>query len=411
VNLHDGDPFWPRRDGLLSVHPPLLGDVRCDVVVVGGGITGSLVALELTRRGQHVVVLDRRDVGGGSTSASTAMLQYEIDELLVDLVDAIGWDAATTAYRECARGIDLVERATQAVGDNCGFRRSPSVFMAIKRRDLATLRRELEARAAAGFDVRWLDDAELVERWGLVGLGAIESAAGGSVDPFRLCHRALTTVVQRSGEVYDRTEVVDYRLSPRRVQVTTNRGATVTAKHAVIATGYEVARLLPDLPVRLHSSFALVSEPLPGNDRRYPDGLLFWDFDDPYLYGRFTDDERLLIGGKDEAYRDPLRRRRAMPAKTRALAAVVPKRFPAIGPVEVAFSWCGTFAETPDGLAYIGGHAGAPRCHFALGFGGNGITYSALAAQYLASGIVDGSYPDASHLFDLARREIEPSSE
>lgn len=123
----------------------------------------------------------------------------------------------------------------------------------------------------------------------------------------------------------------------------------MTAKHAVIATGYEVARLLPDLPVRLHSSFALVSEPLPGTDRRYPDGLLFWDFDDPYLYGRFTDDERLLIGGKDETYRDPLRRRRALPAKTRALASVVPKRLPTIGPVEVAFSWSGTFAETPDG--------------------------------------------------------------
>ena len=410
MNLLDGDPFWPRRDGLLSVHPPLLGDVRCDVVVVGGGITGGLVALELTRRGRHVVVLDRRDVGAGSTSASTAMLQYEIDELLVDLADAIGWDAAATAYRECARGIDLVERATQEVGDNCGFRRSPSVFMAIKRRDLATLHRELDARAAAGFDVRWLGDRELADRWGLVGLGAIESAAGGSVDPYRLCHRALTTVVERGGEVYDRTEVVDYRLSPRRVRVTTGRGATVTADHAVIATGYEVARLLPRLPMRLHSSFALVSEPLRGADRRYPDGLLFWDFDDPYLYGRFTDDERLIVGGKDVAYRDPRRRRRAMPSKTRALAAVVPKRFPAIGPVDVAFSWCGTFAETPDGLAYIGGHAGAPRCHFALGFGGNGITYSALAAQYVASGIVDGSYPDAGRLFDLARPKIEPSS-
>ncbi len=236
MNLHDGDPFWPRRDGLLSVYPPLPSDVRCDVVVVGGGITGSLVALELTRRGQHVVVLDRRDVGGGSTSASTAMLQYEIDELLVDLVDAIGWDGAVTAYRECARGIDLVERATQAVGDNCGFRRSPSVFMAIRRRDLAKLQDELEARVEAGFAVRWLDERELTERWGLVGLGAIESAAGGSVDPYRLCHRALAAVVQRGGEVYDRTEVIDYKLSPRRVQLTTDRGATVTAKHAVIAT-------------------------------------------------------------------------------------------------------------------------------------------------------------------------------
>lgn len=281
--------------------------------------------------------------------------------------------------------------------------------MAVRNRDLATLDRELHARAEAGFDVRRLDDAELAARWGLVGRGAIESAAGASVDPYRLCHRALDTIARRGGQVYDRTDVVGYELSPRRVRITTDRGTSVTAKHAVVATGYEVTRLLPHLPVRLHSSFALVTEPIPEIDRRYPDGLLFWDLDDPYLYGRITDDQRLLVGGKDETYRNPLRRRRAMPAKTRALAAAVPKRLPTLGPAEVAFSWSGTFAETPDGLAYIGTHADTPRCHYALGFGGNGITYSALAAEYIADGI-DGCYPDNSRLFDLARPEIEPST-
>ena len=130
-----------------------------------------------------------------------------------------------------------------------------------------------------------------------------------------------------------------------------------------------------------------MTQPIDLLDQQYPNGLLFWDFDDPYLYGRTTDDQRLLIGGKDENYRDPLRRRRAIPAKTRALATAIPRRFPDLGPVEVAFSWSGTFAETPDGLAYIGSHSRFPRCQFALGFGGNGITYSALAAEYISDAI------------------------
>lgn len=409
MDLHDGTPFWPRRNGILAVHPPLSADVRCEVVVIGAGITGSLIALELTRRGLDVVVLDRRDVAGGSTSASTSMLQYEIDELLVDLMDAVGPDDAMTAYRECNRGIDLVERATQATGHNCGFRRSPSVFMAVRRRDVATLRRELDARSSAGFDVRWLDGDDLHTRWGLVGHGAIESTAGASVDPYQLSHHAIGTVEHRGGRVFDRTEVTAYDQSPRRVRLSTGRGYTVTAQHAVIATGYEVERLLPDQPFTLNSSFALVSEPIPGLDTRYPDGLLFWDHDDPYLYGRTTDDGRLLVGGKDESYRDPLRRRRSLPTKTRSLAAAVPRRFPGVGQIEVAFSWCGTFAETPDGLAYIGSHSRFPRCHFALGFGGNGITYSALAAQYIAQRLSEGSYPDEAGLFDLERPVIRPS--
>lgn len=408
LDLHDGDPFWPRRDGVIEVHPPLAADVRCDVVVVGAGITGALVSLELAKRGLHVVVVDRRHSGGGSTSASTSMLQYEIDELLIDLTDSIGRDAAELAYTECSRGIDLVERATQTVGQQCGFRRSPSVFMAIRQRDIAVLQREITARELAGFDVRWLDSGELRDRWGLVGAAAIESAAGASIDPYAFCAHALATARRLGAQVHDRTEVTAYDITKRRARLTTQRGHTITAAHVVLATGYEAEALLPELPMQLHTSFALVSEPIPQLDRQFPDGLLFWDHDDPYLYGRVTDDQRLLIGGKDETYRDVTRRRRALPAKARALAAAVPKRFPAIGDIEVAFSWAGSFAETPDGLAYIGGHSRWPRCHFALGFGGNGITYSALAAEYIADSITDRP-PAALDLFRLERPIRHPS--
>jgi glycine/D-amino acid oxidase-like deaminating enzyme len=165
MNLHDGTPFWPRRDGILALHPPVSNDLGCDVLVVGAGITGSLIGLELTRRGLGVVVVDRRDAGGGSTSASTALLQYEIDELLTDLARTIGWDDAATAYQECNRAIDLIEQATQTVGHNCGFRRSPSIFTATRKSDIAVLHSEYEARCRAGFDVTWLDQSDLRTRW------------------------------------------------------------------------------------------------------------------------------------------------------------------------------------------------------------------------------------------------------
>ena len=76
----------------------------------------------------------------------------------------------------------------------------------------------------------------------------------------------------------------------------------------------------------------------------------------------------------------------------------------------MAFSWAGTFAETPDGLAYIGGHSSLPRCRFALGFGGNGITYSALAAQYLADSIEGTGPSDSARLFDLDRPIVHPDA-
>ena len=112
-----------------------------------------------------------------------------------------------------------------------------------------------------------------------------------------------------------------FKFSLRRVTVRSSQDVTVRAKYAVFATGYEVNQLLPELPIALHSSFALLTQPISVLAQRYPNGMLFWDYADPYIYGRTTDDLRLLIGGNDEPYRDPLRRGRALPAKTRALLA------------------------------------------------------------------------------------------
>ena len=68
----------------------------------------------------------------------------------------------------------------QAVGQNCGFRRSLSLFMAAKPRDVSAFPREYEAHQSGWFAVQWLDGQSLLARWGLVGLAAIESESGAS---------------------------------------------------------------------------------------------------------------------------------------------------------------------------------------------------------------------------------------
>ena len=76
------------------------------------------------------------------------------------------------------------------------------------------------------------------------------------------------------------------------------------------------------------------------------------------------------------------RRDRLVIKKTGLLATRFGEMFPAIE-FEVAYRWAGTFGETKDGLAFIGQIRQMPRCYFALGFGGNGITYSVIAAEII----------------------------
>ena len=157
-------PPLAAADGILGVHPRLTADVRCDVCVVGAGITGALIALELTKRGLDVVVVDRRDIGGGSTSASTALLQYEIDELLIDLTASLGAERAALAYTECGAGSSS---SSEPPGGRPELRVPPfsQRVHGDPRVGLPTLREECAARRAAGFDVQWLDQATLRARW------------------------------------------------------------------------------------------------------------------------------------------------------------------------------------------------------------------------------------------------------
>jgi glycine/D-amino acid oxidase-like deaminating enzyme len=109
---------------------------------------------------------------------------------------------------------------------------------------------------------------------------------------------------------------------------------------------------------------------------------------------RTTDDGRIFIGGEDDRFRNPERRDRLIGKKSERLAKKFREMFPNIA-FETAFSWAGTFGETEDGLAYIGEHSDWPNAYFALGYGGNGITFSLLAAEIIRDAIIGGRNDDA----------------
>jgi glycine/D-amino acid oxidase-like deaminating enzyme len=83
-----------------------IGDnLKCDALIVGCGITGSLIAERLTRQGLDVVIVDRELPGRGSTAASTSMLLWEIDRSLAQLTEIYGFERAARAYHVSMRAV------------------------------------------------------------------------------------------------------------------------------------------------------------------------------------------------------------------------------------------------------------------------------------------------------------------
>lgn len=104
------------------VRRPFTQDTICDVLIVGCGITGSLVAEELTRQGLDIVLIDRELPGRGSTAASTAMLLWEIDRSLVELTNLYGFERAMRAYRASYESVHGLKALVQRLALPCEMR-------------------------------------------------------------------------------------------------------------------------------------------------------------------------------------------------------------------------------------------------------------------------------------------------
>ncbi|HVI59709.1 MAG TPA: FAD-dependent oxidoreductase [Luteimonas sp.] len=401
MDLKSGYPWWAVKNGLLHAFPPLRRDLRCDVAVLGGGITGALVADELARHGHEVVVLEQRDVGWGSTAASTALLQYEIDTPMVGLAKRHGEDAAVLAYRACADAIPMLGELARGLGGTC-FARRRSLYYASRRRHRRDLRAEFELRLRHGLDVAWLEASDVRRRYGFDAPCAILSALAATMDPYRMAHRLLARLEQRGGGVFDRTRVDTIETSARGVLLRTPDGHAVRAKHLVLAAGYANQQWLDQRVARNRSSYAFVTDPIEAEALGALRGTMLWETARPYLYVRSTDDGRLLVGGEDDAVDIPARRDALVDRRARALMKQVRALFPEL-PLRPTFAWAGTFAETADGLPFFGPHPQhGPRVHFAMAYGGNGITYSMLGAGLLRALVERRRHPLAS-LFGFGR--------
>ena len=380
MDLKSNEPFWLLKNGLIASYPSLKSDEECDVLIIGGGITGSLIAHQMIKDGYHTILIDRRELCNGSTSATTSMLQYEIDVPLFELIEKIGKKGAIESYKACSDAIDRVEKLAGLIKSDAGFKRKKSLYFASKKKDTEWLQREYQARRDAGFDVKWLKSEQVLKQFGFENTyGGILSKQGASIDAFRFAHELFRHNVKKGLRIFDKTEMVKVQYHKGFNLVSTDKGYQVKTKKIIYCIGYESKNLIKENFVDLKSTYAVVSE-IDNDKFKNISNTLVWNTDDPYIYMRTTDDGRLLIGGGDEDFYDAEKRDSLLEKKEKEIIKSLKKIKPDYH-FYPDFVWAGTFGETKDGLPYIGEHEKFKNSYFVLGFGGNGITFSATGME------------------------------
>lgn len=402
TDVRTESPFWLMKSGFLEVYPSLSEEVKVDFAIMGGGISGALQAWHLSKKGATVALLERRHIGMNSTCASTALLQYDIDKSLHELIEIFGEKKAVRAYEMSVEALLGLEKIARMLDIENDFERRSTVYFAETEVDAPFLEREFRTRERYGYEVELWDAVEIEKRFPFSLPAALYTKPAGTVDPYRLTHGLLQDAIKKGARVFDKTEVLSIEQRTNGVTLHTSQGYRVSAKKLVIACGYESINYIPFKLVSLTSTYALVSEPLP-NKEIWFENAVFWDTGNPYIYGRTTSDNRAIFGGGDESFYNPKQRNELCQRKTGELTARFEHMFPDL-PFKVDYSWAGTFVETEDGLPYIGSIKQLPHTYFALGYGGNGITFSQLAAEILCDLLMGVENKDAE-IYSFERKK------
>lgn len=390
MDIRTNETFWLINNGLETNYPSLKANLATEILVVGGGITGALISYQLIKAGYRVVLVDKRDVCNGSTAASTAMLQYEIDIPLHELIVKRGVDCAVSSYKNCEKSIFNLQEIIEELNIECDFSLKKSIYFTDNKEDLTFLKTEYNARKTHGFEVQWIEAAELWEL-GLDAFGAIESQSGAIMDPYKFSNGLLTVGKNLGLEAYDRTEITKVTEASGNMKCETLDGHVITSKHVVYCTGYESTEVLDKKVVQLKSTYALASEAFEELPNAFKHSI-FWNTSKPYLYFRSTNDNRIIMGGGDENFKNATARDLLLDKKEMALVKGFQKSFPKIN-FKLDYSWAGTFGETKDGLPYMGKPKSDKNIHYILGFGGNGITFSVMGMEAILSSIADVAHP------------------
>ncbi|MBP7608467.1 MAG: FAD-binding oxidoreductase [Steroidobacteraceae bacterium] len=398
-DLRTGRPFWLRHGNKHVPGRPLAADLTVDVAIVGAGVSGALIADALVRTGRSVAVLDRRGPVKGSTPASTALLQFEIDQPLLHLARKIGYRRAVRVYWRSATAVDFLRGRIADLGLRCGFRERQTVYLPGNVLNVSELKREAAARSAVGLRSRFIDADSLRALTGIERRGAVLSSGAGEVDPAAMVAGLWRSVLTRGARMYAPTEVVNIQNGRARVALATADGPVVHARYAVFATGYEVVKHVHPRGFKVQSTWAMATAPQPA--RLWPSRCLIWEAADPYLYLRTTLDGRVIVGGEDEEFSDEKKRDALIPSKIAAIRGKLKLLLPALDTTP-DFAWAGCFGASASGLPAIGAIPGAARCFAVMGYGGNGITFSVIAAQIIQRAILGLPDPDAE-LFALPR--------
>lgn len=365
-----------------------------DIVVVGAGLTGALVAEALSSTGRSLLVIDRRLPFSGGTAASSAILQPGFEIGLAGLSDAVTPDVAEHLWHRSDNAVEQLLGLVARLGIECGLERKRSLVLAGENQTAHLLEREAETRNQCGIRTQFVSRDQLIAQFGIDRAGALSSPVAATLNPVQLAAGLLAHAARRGAEIVSNVEVLDSRQSGGRVHLLTSEGDFLSAGHVIFCTGCETPDCVPSEPGALQSVVAIASKPglVPSS---WLSRHVVRVHSEDMLNLRTTTDGRIiahcLAPPEDEGnWHSPL----SAFGRSQKLAEKV-SRLIGLEIGEPDYCWSGSISTSPLGLPVIARLPDQHQAHAILGYGANGMSFCQIAADIVRAAVEGRQDPDA----------------
>ncbi|MCB2291755.1 FAD-binding oxidoreductase [Clostridium sp. CS001] len=395
-----GKPMFTNTNKVPKQYPYLVEDIETDVIIVGGGVTGSILGYYFSKQNINSVILEKHRIGYCSTGVTTSLLQYELDDKINNLMEATTMKDVIRSYELGLKALSEIDSFINENGNNCDYRKKDTLLYTSKKLEIEEIHEEYRLRKENGFDVDFIDENNNPFSFD-VKAGVYSNNGGAQFDPYKYTHQLLEVCLSKGIRVYENTEVVKVNYENSGVLVETSYGYKVKGKIVIVATGYNTELFSKRNFGTKTTTFNIATKPI-CNFSGWHNRVLIRDNTDPYNYLRTTEDNRIIIGGEDITFVSDIFNEKAAEEKYSILEQRLKFMFKDMKDIEVEYKYCGAFASTKDNLGFLGPDPDNNKLWYCLGYGANGILFAILGGMML-SDLYLGIHNEDLRLFKVDR--------
>lgn len=354
------DSIWTKSVD-LSKFPTFQGDIKTDVLIIGGGMAGILCAYFLQEQGVDYILAERKTICSGITKNTTAKITSQHGLIYQKILKSAGAERGRMYYRANQEALEKYAKLAKKIP--CDFERKTNYVYSLNHRK--KLEKEARALESMGINSCFTDSTPLP--FGVAGAIGFENQ--GQFHPLK-----FVAEISKNLNIYEHTHICE--LKPNTA---VTRQGNIYFEKAIFATHFPIDNKhgMYFLKMYQHRSYVIALE-----NAKDVNGMYVDEADCGMSFRNYRD--LLLVGGGDH-------RTGARGGNWKELREFAKEYYPAAK--EVAY-WATQDCMSLDGIPYIGQYSkGLPNCYVATGFHKWGMTGSMVAAGLLTDMVLGKDNP------------------